>query len=282
MALQSKTYSSSTTSNEYTLKLTITENSTSTANNTSNITYKLYMTSGGWNFDQYAVGWEIKLNNKVVSTMDRYDAPQISLGYNSSVIIVQGTTNVKHNSDGTLNMSISGKSFMAKDSYTPGDMSLSGSMRLTGITPPAPDKSSILGTLSNFDLESEFRFPFTSYSSDYYHKLILKVGSTTVKTVNSYLNNQSIRFTPEEILNAYQLMSSSTGTTVSVTLETYNDNDALVSPVSTKSCVATWIGTSQINVSGTYRRARPWVNINGTWKPCVAFYNIDGSYWRGE
>ena len=133
MALQTKTIASETNSNGFTLKLVLTENSVSTTGNTSTVAWELVMTSGGSDFSTYHVGWDVYLAGTRVSYCSRTDSPQISLGRYSSVTIASGTATVAHNSDGSLTMTVSASTTMAKESYTPGDMSLSDSMTLTRI-----------------------------------------------------------------------------------------------------------------------------------------------------
>lgn len=134
MALQSKTVYSQTTSNGYTLVLELTENSTSLANNTSSVSWALKLKSGAYNsFSSYAIGWEIVLNGEQVSYLDRDGAPRLSLTYNSSLTLASGTSTIKHNNYGSLRMSAKASIDMASVSYTPGPLSLSGSMDLTKI-----------------------------------------------------------------------------------------------------------------------------------------------------
>lgn len=133
MALQTKTISSTTTSNQYTLVLELTEVSTSLVDNTSLVSWVLKMKSGAWDFKTWRIGWTVTLNGTVVSSCAKGDAPQLSLSTNSSVTINSGSATVKHNTDGTLNMAVSASTTMTKKDYTPGDMSLSGSMALTTI-----------------------------------------------------------------------------------------------------------------------------------------------------
>ena len=136
MALQTRSFSSATTSNEYTLVLEVTENSASLVNGeaVSDVSWVLKMTSGQWDFAMWSIGWEIMLNGAVVSACERTDAPQHTLRPNSSITINTGSTTIKHNPDGTLTMSISAKSMMRDDKdYLPGNMSLSGNMELTTV-----------------------------------------------------------------------------------------------------------------------------------------------------
>lgn len=134
MALQSKTISSQTTSNGYTLVLELTEDSTSLTGNTSSVSWKLKLKSGANNsFSTYAIGWEIVLNGTQVSYQARDGAPRLSLTYNSSLTLASGTSKISHNSDGELSMSVKASIDMASVSYTPGPLSLSGTMNLTKI-----------------------------------------------------------------------------------------------------------------------------------------------------
>ena len=134
MALQTKTISSATTDNGYTLVLELTEVSTSLEDNTSEVSWVLRMTSGLYNFSTWHIGWEIMLDGAIVSSCAREDAPQLSLPTHSSITINSGSATIKHNQDGTLNMAVSAKTIMNGDKdYLPGNMSLSGNMELTTI-----------------------------------------------------------------------------------------------------------------------------------------------------
>lgn len=131
MALQTKTYTQS--SNTFTLELTLVEQSTSTAGNSSTISYTLKLKSTTKNFAQYGVGAEVKLDNQTVAVRDRGSAPKITLGTYSEVTLLSGTHTVGHNSDGSKSMSFFFKLDMASASYTPGYVSKSGTMTLTKI-----------------------------------------------------------------------------------------------------------------------------------------------------
>ena len=131
MALQTRTYTQS--SNTFTLELTLVEQSTSTAGNSSTISYTLKLKSTTKNFAQYGVGAAVKLDNQTVAERDRGSAPKITLGTYSEVTLLSGTHTVGHNSDGSKSMSVFFKLDMASASYTPGYVSKSGTMTLTKI-----------------------------------------------------------------------------------------------------------------------------------------------------
>lgn len=131
MALQTKTYTQS--SNTFALELTLVEQSTSTAGNSSTISYTLKLKSTTKNFAQYGVGAAVKLDNQTVAVRDRGSAPKITLGTYSEVTLLSGTHTVGHNSDGSKSMSLFFELDMASASYTPGYVSKSGTMTLTKI-----------------------------------------------------------------------------------------------------------------------------------------------------
>lgn len=131
MALQTRTYTQS--SNTFTLELSLVEQSTSTAGNSSTISYTLKLKSTTKNFAQYGVGAAVKLDNQTVAVRDRGSAPKITLGTYSEVTLLSGTRTVAHQSDGSKVMALAYSLDMASASYTPGPMSGSGTMTLTKI-----------------------------------------------------------------------------------------------------------------------------------------------------
>ena len=131
MALQTRTYTQS--SNSFTIELTLVEQSTSTAGNSSTLSYTLKLKSTTKNFAQYGVGAAVKLDNQTVAERDRGSAPKITLGTRSEVTLLSGTHTVAHTSDGSKSMALAYSLDMASASYTPGPMSGSGTMTLTKI-----------------------------------------------------------------------------------------------------------------------------------------------------
>lgn len=173
MSLQSKTIASYTSSNGYTLLLELTENSISAESNKSSISWVLRMTSSGWNFSTYHIGWNIKLAGASVSYCDLASSPQLSLGKYSSVTIASGTASVSHGADGTLSLLAEAETYMSSASYTPGNMSLSGTMYLTAIpratSPVLSQKTAALGDTLSISLAGA--------ASGLSHKLYYSIGS---------------------------------------------------------------------------------------------------------
>ena len=172
MALQTKTFSSPTTSNGFTLTLTLVENSTDMVANTSSVTYTLVLKSGAWHFSQYRLGAKIVLGGTVVASRDKDTAPQVSLSANSSLTILSGTTTIAHNTDGSKTLSVSFSIDMAKDSYAPGPINVTGqSMTLTTI----PRASTIGATDANIGAVS--MIAVNKKSSTYTHSIAYNFGS---------------------------------------------------------------------------------------------------------
>ena len=213
MALQTKTISSTATANGYTLHLELTENSVSAADNTSSVSWRLYLTSGGWSFSQYRVGWSVSLNGTVVGSRSKSGAPQVSIGKNSELTVKSGTATVPHGADGSLNMAAAASIDMDAVSYTPGPMSLSGSMALTNI-PRASTLSASNGTLGTAQTLTVNRA-----SAGFTHTLTYDCGSAG-GTILSNSAAASVSWTPPLSLAA----QNTTGQTVSVafTLTTFN------------------------------------------------------------
>ena len=227
MALQTKTFKSNTTSNQFYLELTLKENSTSQTNNTSNISYTLKLYSGSWDFSLYKIGHSIKLAGKTVSSVERANANQYSIGTNSSITIASGTTTISHNSDGSKNMSIAFSIDMAKDSWTPGAISVSGkSMALTNI----PRASTV--SCSTANIGSNATITINRASSSFTHTLSYTFGSLD-GTIVTKTNKTSVAWTiPTTFYARIPNSKSGTGT---ITCDTYNGS----TKIGTKTCTFT-------------------------------------------
>ena len=227
MALQTKTFKSNTTSNQFYLELTLKENSISQTNNTSNISYILKLYSGGWDFSLYKIGHSIRLAEKTVSSVERANANQYSLGTNSSITIASGTTTISHSSDGSKNMSVAFSIDMAKDSWTPGKMSVSGkSMVLTTI----PRASTV--SCSTVNIGRVATITINRASSSFTHTLSYTFDNLS-DTIVTKTNETSVLWTiPTTFYAEIPNSKSGTGT---ITCDTYNGS----TKIGTKTCTFT-------------------------------------------
>lgn len=224
MALQTKVYTK--TSNTFTLELTLVENSTSTAGNTSSISYTLKLKSTTKNFAQYGVGAKVELDGKTVAVRDRGSAPKITLGTYSEVTLLSGTATVAHNNDGSKSMAFAYSLDMASASYTPGPMNGSGSMALTTI--PREAKMTSAPNFTDEDnptiqFSNPAGFPVYAYievreplsrpieerkvSGSSYTFRFTEAERNVLRSLNLTSNTQAVRFVVRTDMGGYSLYS---------------------------------------------------------------------------
>lgn len=155
MALQTKTFN--VVSNTFTLLLTLTENSTNIASNTSSLSYKLELISTTKDFYSFKVGASFSIDNRVIAIRDRASSPQINLPVRSRVTLLSGSTTVAHDNQGNKTIAIKYVLDMAKTSYTPGALNGSGSMALTVIP-----RGATLSNAPNFNDEENPKVEFNN------------------------------------------------------------------------------------------------------------------------
>lgn len=102
---------------------------------------------------------------------------------------------------------------------------------------------SVLGSISNFTIGNAITIPITKYSSDFSDTLVIKYGSTTIKTISGITNGASVSFTSSELNTIYSLMSTVKSGTFSFGLTTYSGSTA--------------IGTSSKTATGSITDANP-------------------------
>ena len=223
MALQTKTfswgsYTWQSESNAYVLELTLTENSTDKENNTSNITYKLVLKSGSNNRFSGQIDSVIKLAGKQVASGSK----QITAAYNSSWTLLSGTTDVSHNSDGSLNMPIV-VSIDTFNSYAPPDKTLNWSWTLTDI----PRASSITSA-GNVLLGKACSVRWTPKSASFTYKLKFSLG-TWSKTISDIAPKKTSAYTYADYVIPLSVANQIAGTTekMTVVLTTYSGSTAV-------------------------------------------------------
>ena len=156
MALQTKTITANGSNGHHAFTLTVTENSTSTSNNTSSLS---------WNFKLSPVktGYDWSYSNNVPVTYSinfngtTYSGNIMSYNGSSTVTLKSGSATIPHNSDGTKSISYSFSVSSISASYLPGSASKSGSMTLTAIP-----RQATITSAQNFNDEQN---PSISYTN---------------------------------------------------------------------------------------------------------------------
>ena len=158
-------------SNGYKIHLTLTEESTSTTNNTSLVSYKFWVSNGSNNrFIDNNWSWTISIGGQsiAINNFNFYVYP-----YNVTQVIAQGQLTVTHNSDGSLNMpfNVSVPNVKASNQYGMPAMALSGTWALTTI----PRASGV--SCSTANIGTAPTITISSASSSFTHTLTYTFGN---------------------------------------------------------------------------------------------------------
>lgn len=265
----------------YTLNASFWENSTSTANNTSNITCKATLTSQG-------AAWSSSYNSTLTiywhdnrENYDRYVASinLSSLGVNASAA-AQGTINVTHKDDGSL----SGYAYAyftkgGTSSYTPNSGGVTNNWTaLTGIA-----RYPVLSSGMNFTDRTNPTLGITAYGT-YPIRVKLEAGGNTSLVTRdlSSKNSQSYTIVLTDAERKLLRSKSTNGKTV-VVRET-------VCAMSGSTELSWSYGDYIMNIvrkpvkvmrDGSWVNAFPYVRVNGEWKE-VKPYIRDNNSWKEE
>lgn len=228
----------------YTLSLNVVESNVDSVNNTSDVSYTLSLSTtvsyqyGAYNYtgnDTYS----ININGNVVASGGfTYDFRN----YHSLTIKSGTVTGIPHDSDGSKTINIS--AYVGMTHVSKGSGTATGTLALTNI-----NRSSILTYPANdtrFNIENTFNVRLTKYVAEYYHKLVVKYGNTTIKTINGINDNSSFAFTSSELNTIYGLMSSVKEGIFTFILSTY-----------TNSGMETLIGSDTKTPTGYIANANP-------------------------
>ena len=216
------TSSALSTSNQYVkYTITVTQNSQSITNNTSNVTVsvRFYRTNTG--YTTYGTGTVYcKINGTTYSASVTPD-DKIT---NSGIVLFTKTLNINHNTDGSKTLVCS--AWISHNApLTSSEQSYS--QTLTTI----PRKSSL--SVGNGTLGTAQTLTVTRQSTSFTHTITYKCG-TASGTIVSKSTSTSISFTPPLSLAS----QNTTGTSVSITytITTYNGSTSIGSNTYTKTC----------------------------------------------
>lgn len=132
MALQTKTISANGSKGHHKFTLTVTENSTSTTNNTSSVSWSLVLSPIVKNYD-WNYSNTVPVTYSIVFNGTTYSGNIMSYDGTSTVTVKSGSATITHNADGNKSISYSFSVSSISASYLPGSASASGSMALTYI-----------------------------------------------------------------------------------------------------------------------------------------------------
>ena len=197
----------STTNDKIKYKITITQNSQSVANNTSNVTVsvRVYRTNTG--YTTYGTGTVYCTINGTQYTEGITSSDKIT---NSGIVLFSKTLNITHNADGTKTLATSAR--ITHDQFSSSNQSYSQALTtIPRATTPTVSASSV-----NMGASITINMPRASSSFD--HTLTYKLGSAT-GTIGSDLGTSHAWTVPLSL--ASQIPNGTSGT-CTITCKTYN------------------------------------------------------------
>lgn len=250
------------------------------ANNRSRIHVVFTWSWNYWEWAQDSPYWYFKIGNTTMNDGYRNfngygDENDFGDEKTGSGTLLDTDYTINHDEDGTKTISWSaGFQGNAKPNYK----TTSGTKKLVDV-PRASD----LNTVSNFNFEDgatvSVTKKVTNIATDY---ITMKIGNNVIgsATILPDESSATINFSSTGLTDIYSLIASNTKT-ATVTIESLTKfGDDIVGTDST-TCTGTIAGTGRVKVSGTWKKAIPWVKVNGTWKRAVANYKNGDTWARG-
>lgn len=112
----------------YTLKLDVWENRVDNLNNKSNVGWKLALDSGNYNFVDYSIPTKVNVDGEVYNA-----SPRLSIAPNAEIVIASGNKDIYHDNNGSKTISCSASISNTSAYYLPGNINVSGNLKLTDI-----------------------------------------------------------------------------------------------------------------------------------------------------
>ena len=197
----------STTNDKIKYKITITQNSQSVANNTSNVTVsvKVYRTNTG--YTTYGTGTVYCTINGTQYTEGITSSDKIT---NSGIVVFSKTLNISHTADGTKTLTVSAR--ITHDQFSSNSQSYPQTLTtIPRATTPTVSASSV-------NMGASVTINMARASSSFDHTLTYKFGSAT-GTIGSDLGTSKAWTVPLSL--ASQIPNGTSGT-CTITCKTYN------------------------------------------------------------
>lgn len=205
-------------------KLTVIEESYSSIDNSSVVSWKLTMSVAGWNFSGWSVTSKVWLDGELIYNKTK----QTSIGKNSTVTLASGTKTIYHNEDGKKTLSCKAEtSTSTSQSYLPGTAIPSGNLKLTDILRQSQFDISNWSTNAT-PVEQSKSLKIIEGNSDYYTELVVRLvqepDSYLVKRKGINSGTYNFQFTEEELNNIVYPKIVSNSRNISFQLRTYSDS----------------------------------------------------------
>lgn len=250
----------------YTLYMEYTLNSQNVANNTSNITLRMYAQSSSSQYGAYNLNKNANTYNIKVDGVTRVSGTK-AMDFRNRQIVELGTWtgNISHNADGTKTVTIEGSfTISGVSSLTGGSISFSWQL------PAIPRASDVSVNTSSAKIGSSVTITHTRKNSNFTITLRYKVGSTTGTIASKVARNSTSWTIPYSLITA---LSSSSGT-CTIYCDTYNGSTL----IGTKSTSLTISYPDATNVSLSASSVNFGGSITITHNRAVTDYRITIRY----
>ena len=207
---------SGTVLSAYEIRIAYIINSQKISNNTSNITTKLQVRSIDSQYITYGFKQNSWINDTQVASNQTFDFRSTNAWQDFGTL----TRNYSHDDDGTLTLTLKGNfQTTAVGSYRPYTGSVS-----QNVTIPTIPRNSEFTSVPNFNISTSFNVKLKQYAS-FYDVLTIKIGSSTIKTINAANSTQEISFTSSELDSIYGLTTNASYADFTFELKSYTDSN---------------------------------------------------------
>lgn len=205
-------------SNQYRLRLEVTQKSQDVNNNTSTVDWALYLESGNRYFQQYSTQVTVSLAGE---TVHNSNVQRSINGTNTSTLVERGTKTINHNADGTRSLAVSAVFETAtKDSYSPlTALTINSSMTLTTI--PRASKPTLSSGSVNFG--SSVTINMNRQANNFTHTVRAVLGSRSV-TIAENVATSTQWTVPVDWMS---LIPNSASATIAIYVDTFSGSTKL-------------------------------------------------------
>ena len=250
----------------YKIVLTVTETSYSTANNTSNVHFKLEAVktsgSGFYSYSQVSP-MSVTINGTVVASWNvtydfRNQTPK-------TLLFAEGDVNgIAHNTDGTKTIAVSG--YFKDGANDLGSATASGNLTLTPI-PRHFTQTPKVEFKSNTTTSATFKWTTSENASQVNYKL--DGGADTLAySGNAKSGTWTISGLSANTSHTLKIMAKRADSGL------WSDGNTINFSTSNK--------TVRVRVNGQWKDATPYVRVNGQWKVAVPYTRVSGQWKKGK
>lgn len=250
----------------YEIRIAYIINSQNISNNTSNITTKLQVRSTNSQYITYGFKQNSWINDTQVASNQTFDFRSTNTWQEFGTL----TKNYSHNDDGTLTLNLKGNfQTTAAGSARPYTGSVS-----QNVTIPTIPRNSEFTSVPNFNIGTSFNVKLKQYAS-FYDVLTIKIGSSTIKTINAASSTQEISFTSSELDSIYSLTTNASYADFTFELKSYTDSNKTTQIGSTDPATSRgYIINSEPTITSKIGSATNTQNLTGSASRIIKYESI--------